>query len=174
MKVNGAAQNIACQPGTWAVISRTWAPGDRVTIQIPMQLALAPIDEQHPRRVALTYGPVVLVRDQGPDSGFPGRRGFLLDYARAGGWNSMAPPSRTGHSCHSTRWVAELPTTCTLTFRGEIVARVSSPASSSSGNDESRVGTPDAVIDALQKDKEYRLIPGSLPSFRLPLLSRQC
>jgi hypothetical protein len=31
-----------------------------------MRLALAPIDKQHPHRVAVTYGPVVLVRDQDP------------------------------------------------------------------------------------------------------------
>jgi DUF1680 family protein len=37
---------------------------DRVVIQLPMRLAFVPIDEQHPNRVALKYGPVVLVRDQ--------------------------------------------------------------------------------------------------------------
>ena len=31
-----------------------------------MRLTLAPIDEQHPHRVAVMYGPVVLVRDQTP------------------------------------------------------------------------------------------------------------
>jgi hypothetical protein len=37
-----------------------------VTIRLPMQLALVPIDEQHPHRAAVTYGPVVLVRNQDP------------------------------------------------------------------------------------------------------------
>ena len=31
-----------------------------------MRLALVPIDEQHPHRVAVMFGPVVLVRDQTP------------------------------------------------------------------------------------------------------------
>ena len=65
-KVNGTKQEIACQPGTWAVIQRVWAPGDRVTIQFPMRLAFVPADKRHPNRVALMYGPVVLVRNQAP------------------------------------------------------------------------------------------------------------
>ena len=28
VKVNGAEVNVPCTPGTWAAISRTWAPGD--------------------------------------------------------------------------------------------------------------------------------------------------
>jgi uncharacterized protein len=60
--VNGSPQNVTCLPGTWAAITRMWTAGDRVTIQIPMQLQLAPIDPQHPNRVAVMYGPVVLVR----------------------------------------------------------------------------------------------------------------
>jgi DUF1680 family protein len=66
VKVNGETQNVSCQPGTWAVIARTWSSGDRVTLQLPLRLSLAPIDKQHPNRVAVMYGPVVLVRDQNP------------------------------------------------------------------------------------------------------------
>ena len=66
VKVNGVAQNIECRPGSWAVLKRTWETGDRVTLQLPMRLTRAPIDEQHPHRVAVMYGPVVLVRDQTP------------------------------------------------------------------------------------------------------------
>ena len=64
VEVNGARIEVSCQPGTWATIARTWNPGDRVKIQIPMQLTLEPIDKQYPNRVAATYGPVVLVREQ--------------------------------------------------------------------------------------------------------------
>ena len=66
VKVNGVEQNVVCRPGSWAVIQRTWESGDRVTIQLPMQFAFVPIDEQHPHRVAVMYGPVVLVRIQDP------------------------------------------------------------------------------------------------------------
>jgi hypothetical protein len=62
LKLNAVPINTPIRPGTWAKIQRSWNPGDQVTIQLPMQLALAPIDKQHPRRVAVVYGPVVLVR----------------------------------------------------------------------------------------------------------------
>jgi DUF1680 family protein len=64
--VNGVPQNLAANPGTWASISRTRRGGDRMSIRMPMQLTLASIDLQHPNRVALMYGPVVLVRDDRP------------------------------------------------------------------------------------------------------------
>lgn len=64
VSVNGKKQNIECRPGTWAAVNRTWTSGDRTEIQLPMKLAFAPVDRQHPRRVAAVYGPVVLVRDQ--------------------------------------------------------------------------------------------------------------
>ena len=66
VQVNGAKADVTAQPGHWATIRRTWSGGDRVTIRIPMRLALAPIDQQHPNRRAVTYGPVVLVREQEP------------------------------------------------------------------------------------------------------------
>jgi hypothetical protein len=64
VKVNDSQWEVAAQPGTWAKIERTWKPGDRVTIQIPMELVLKPIDAQHPHRVAAVYGPVVLVQER--------------------------------------------------------------------------------------------------------------
>jgi DUF1680 family protein len=64
VKVNDSELNIAARPGTWASIDRTWKPGDRVTIRIPMELVLKPIDAQHPNRVAAVYGPVVLVQER--------------------------------------------------------------------------------------------------------------
>jgi hypothetical protein len=64
--VNGSALDVAAVPGSWATIRRTWNPGDRLTIRLPMQLTLVPVDTQHPNRVAVTYGPVVLVRHESP------------------------------------------------------------------------------------------------------------
>jgi DUF1680 family protein len=71
VEVNGSRLEIACRPGTWAALSRTWTPGDRVTLRIPMTLKIAPVDQQHPQRVALTYGPVVLVRPHEPKLSAP-------------------------------------------------------------------------------------------------------
>ncbi|HEV2500093.1 MAG TPA: beta-L-arabinofuranosidase domain-containing protein [Terriglobia bacterium] len=62
VQVNGSKQDISCRPGNWATIQRVWHPGDQATIRIPSSLRLAPIDQQHPNRVAAMIGPVVLVR----------------------------------------------------------------------------------------------------------------
>lgn len=63
VKVNGAAFATDCKPGTWAEISRNWQPADQVEIRIPLALRMEPVDRQHPRRVAVVRGPVVLVMD---------------------------------------------------------------------------------------------------------------
>jgi DUF1680 family protein len=62
--VNGQRQSVSCNPGSWASLGRRWNSGDRVSIELPMELLYAPIDQQHPKRVALVYGPTVLVRRQ--------------------------------------------------------------------------------------------------------------
>jgi DUF1680 family protein len=62
VKVNDAQQAAAARPGTWAEIQRTWTAGDRVVIQILMRLRTVSIDHQNLNRVALVYGPVVLVQ----------------------------------------------------------------------------------------------------------------
>ena len=62
VKLNDLPLNVVATPGNWATIQRTWNPGDRVTIQIPMELTAVPVDNQHPNRVAFRYGPVALVR----------------------------------------------------------------------------------------------------------------
>ena len=62
-RVNGVTAPLDAAPGTWAVLDRTWVPGDEVEIRIPMKLRLLPVDRQHPRRVAVVRGPVVLVMD---------------------------------------------------------------------------------------------------------------
>lgn len=63
VRINGAAVPGDAQPGTWAEIARTWAPGDEVEVRIPLHLRMVPVDRQHPRRVAVVRGPVVLVMD---------------------------------------------------------------------------------------------------------------
>ncbi len=59
--VNGEAVGVRATPGTWAVIDRTWAPGDRVEVTIPLTLRMEAVDRQHPDRVAVMRGPVVLI-----------------------------------------------------------------------------------------------------------------
>ena len=50
--------------GQWATIERTWSPGDRVTVKLPMTLRLVPVDHQRPNRAAVMWGPVVLAQDE--------------------------------------------------------------------------------------------------------------
>jgi DUF1680 family protein len=66
ISVNGSPLNAAAHPGTWAQIQRTWKAGDRVVVQIPMRLRSAPVDQQHSNRIAMLYGPVVLVQKTQP------------------------------------------------------------------------------------------------------------
>ena len=61
--VNGSRAEVAGVPGTWGEIDRTWNPGDRVEIRIPLPFRMESVDEQHPDRVAIVRGPVVYVLD---------------------------------------------------------------------------------------------------------------
>jgi uncharacterized protein len=63
VRINGAPVDVAATPGTWAQIDRIWAPDDAIEVRIPMGLRMVPVDAQHPRRVAVVRGPVVLVMD---------------------------------------------------------------------------------------------------------------
>jgi hypothetical protein len=59
--VNGETIPVACTPGTWASLTRTWRDGDRVDVRIPLHLRTQAVDAQHPGRVAIVRGPIVLV-----------------------------------------------------------------------------------------------------------------
>jgi DUF1680 family protein len=61
LRVNGAAAGVPCTPGTWATVARVWRDGDRVDVTIPLALRMEAVDVQHPDRVAVVRGPVVLV-----------------------------------------------------------------------------------------------------------------
>jgi len=62
-KVNDADAGVSCPAGNWAVIERTWNPGDRIEIRIPLRFRMQAVDVQHPDRVAIVRGPVVYVLD---------------------------------------------------------------------------------------------------------------
>lgn len=61
--VNGSAANVACTPGTWATVSRTWKTGDTVEVRIPLRFRWQPVDRQHPNRAAIVRGPVMMAMD---------------------------------------------------------------------------------------------------------------
>ena len=66
--VNGTRWPEAPEPGTFLAIRRTWRSGDRVELELPLNLRLEPIDARHPRTVALLCGPQVLfaITDERP------------------------------------------------------------------------------------------------------------
>lgn len=63
VNVNGAPAQVTCTPGMWAKLDRTWNSGDRVELRIPLYLRMQAVDAEHPQRVAVVRGPVVLVQD---------------------------------------------------------------------------------------------------------------
>jgi hypothetical protein len=65
IKVNGKKVEADAQPGTWAVLDRTWTDGDAVTVRIPTGLRTEAMPDDA-NRVAVLYGPVVLAGDLGP------------------------------------------------------------------------------------------------------------
>ena len=82
VSLNGRRHDVTCEPGKWATIQRRWSQGDRVSVRFPMRLNLSAIDPQHSRRVAMTYGPIVLVRLH-EQSLIPGA-GAVSDWVSAG------------------------------------------------------------------------------------------
>jgi hypothetical protein len=93
--VNGRRGRVLANAGGWAVLRRAWKDGDRVTLRFPMSLALSRSTAQHPKRVAVTYGPLVLVRPERPLPGPPAATSPRGSRAAARASSSPAPP-RTG------------------------------------------------------------------------------
>jgi len=65
ISVNGQPQQLPLNPGTFAMIDRTWNDGDQVSVRLPMRLHLQPMPDD-PKIAAIMYGPVVLAGELGP------------------------------------------------------------------------------------------------------------
>lgn len=61
LSVNGARQKGLAEPGRFAAVRRVWRSGDRVELELPLQMRLEAIDARHPDTVALLRGPLVLM-----------------------------------------------------------------------------------------------------------------
>lgn len=59
--------DISAEPGTYALLDRSWSPGDTVTVRLPMTLRTMPANDD-PNIAAVAYGPVVLCGDYGNSS----------------------------------------------------------------------------------------------------------
>ncbi|HVT82123.1 MAG TPA: beta-L-arabinofuranosidase domain-containing protein [Phycisphaerae bacterium] len=64
ISVNGTEiTDYKVTPGTWSGIEREWKEGDKLEVRIPLAFRYVPVDKEHPDRVAVVRGPVVMVQD---------------------------------------------------------------------------------------------------------------
>jgi DUF1680 family protein len=61
--VNGIRVELVTRPGDWLTIDRDWTDGDSISLDIPFDLGIQPIDSKNPGIAALCSGPLVLVTD---------------------------------------------------------------------------------------------------------------
>jgi DUF1680 family protein len=66
--INGQAVQDVPPPDSYVELNRTWRDGDTVTLVLPKKLQGEPLPD-NPRRIALTWGPLVLAGDLGPERG---------------------------------------------------------------------------------------------------------
>ena len=66
VKVNGKALDATASPGSYLTVKRTWKSGDKVEMELPMQLRVEAMPDD-PQMQAILYGPLVLAGDLGSD-----------------------------------------------------------------------------------------------------------
>lgn len=59
VKVNGAKQSVSAKPGSFITLDRKWKAGDKIELNIPMDLWTQAMPDQADRR-AILYGPTLL------------------------------------------------------------------------------------------------------------------
>lgn len=64
VKINGKPIDASASPGSYLTLSRVWKTGDRVEMDLPMQLRVEAMPDD-PRTQAVLYGPIVLAGDLG-------------------------------------------------------------------------------------------------------------
>lgn len=64
LTLNDEPLPVRAERDSWASIEREWQSHDAVVVRVPMTLRMAPVDPQHPERVAIAYGPLVLAQDE--------------------------------------------------------------------------------------------------------------
>jgi hypothetical protein len=62
VQINGQPSDVEAKPGTYAAIRRRWSPGDRVELDLPMEVVLLqghPLIEETRNQAAVMRGPIV-------------------------------------------------------------------------------------------------------------------
>jgi uncharacterized protein len=62
LSVNGEKMNTSARSNEWMPVRRMWH-NDKVTVRFPMQPRAVPVDPQHLKRIAVVYGPLLMVQD---------------------------------------------------------------------------------------------------------------
>jgi DUF1680 family protein len=60
--VSGESRTFSGPPNEWITINRTWHD-DKVTLRFPMKARAVPVDSRHPNRIAVMFGPLLMVQD---------------------------------------------------------------------------------------------------------------
>jgi DUF1680 family protein len=71
VRINGEAQQVHRTPGNYIALSRTWKDGDRIEMDLDMQLRLEPLPTST-SIAAVMYGPIVLAGKLGSEGITPG------------------------------------------------------------------------------------------------------
>jgi DUF1680 family protein len=64
ISVNGAVQDVAAAPGSYATVTSAWVAGDVITVRLPMRVIMKAANDDANLQ-AITYGPAVLCGNYG-------------------------------------------------------------------------------------------------------------
>jgi len=62
-EINGRAEAVKAEPGSYVTLRRTWQPKDTIVLRIPFAFSLAPVMDQ-PNVASVFYGPVLLAAEE--------------------------------------------------------------------------------------------------------------
>jgi DUF1680 family protein len=96
ISINGQPADVEPQPGSFAMLRRSWRNGDRIEVEFDMPMRLEAVDDQNPDLVALLHGPVALfaIRDTSYESALT--RADLLKARAVSGGNEWRIPLAAG------------------------------------------------------------------------------
>ena len=63
VSINGRAQTVKAEPGSYVTLRRTWRANDTIDLRIPFAFYLAPVMDQ-PNVASVFYGPVLLAAEE--------------------------------------------------------------------------------------------------------------
>ncbi len=119
VSVNGQAQALTGEPGTYVALEREWRDGDVVELRLPMPLRAEPMPDDA-SVVAFLQGPIVLAADLGSAKGAAKRIGPSAPELRA----DEAPPTPTLIAATTNEALGKLqPTGEPLSFRSTGIGR---------------------------------------------------